>query len=197
MIQTQCIEDAFNRQKNCHHLANRRGNCQEMFRAVLHRKVGEEVHHFTPVDQSQEEHQRGAALLEDVFQAQVRQLPADVQGMSSFSQKTEWYTSTAYGYSKVYTNLPMMEFIVQHNLFDKVKNLWLGRAFAFQHHFVCRHNCSASDNEWMFPIKWVEGSACLCWPADRHDCIEGGTFFVPRTHGVSLAKCFVPRVDLD
>lgn len=91
----------------------------------------------------------------------------------------------------------MMDFVVQHKLMDKVRNLWLGPVFNFSQHFVCRHCYPSGPSEWAFPVRWVEGSSSILWPAVRHDTIEGHTFFLPRTDDVCLAKLFVPLLELD
>lgn len=84
LIQTQCIEDAFNRHKNSHHLSNRSGGNNEIFQAVLRHHVAE-VHGFTQVDQMQEAHRRGASVPKEAYHGSMRQLPDDVKAMSSYS----------------------------------------------------------------------------------------------------------------
>lgn len=198
VMASQVCEDAFNRQKNARKQPNRRGTVQRSMGIIMEQHVADEVHHYTPIEPGNSATLRSAMHVpETAYQSRMKAVPKEYLQIQGHRQKCEWFTTTSHMSCRPHIDLILISFVEKHRLHQQCSNLWLGALMEARHHMVVRHKHGGKWSRWYFPIKCVDNSCCLFWPADMVQLTEDICCWTPATSDVSLTQMCIPVLDLD
>lgn len=185
LVQTQVVEDGFNRMRRVEQKKhNRVSRTSELYKCLVERKVLNVVHHFETIKPREARLTAAPRLPANAYQPKADIWPR-LKEIIGYNQKTSWWSGGPGGHHLPYCDLELAKFVCERNLENIADRAWLGCLLHSERLMVRSVAPDGGRGQWMLSFGNCGGSAAICWPMEA--------VAMP---GVDFVRCYLPvKVD--
>lgn len=164
---TQCVEDAFNRQKTFQSkgYSYHYSRPERSMAAPIVKKVLSQVHHYDEVQPRMAGAFAGKTLSRNCFTPSGKPSGWSASQVAGHRQTPEWHSPGAQNSGLVFADLAVMAEVRAENRWHLLGNAWLGVLVSATHDVLFRR-ADKPNSPWLFGVTSFPKSACVFWPAE-------------------------------
>lgn len=124
LLGSQVIEDGVNRQRRVEQdRRNRRGTARAAFQALIEHHVGDQVHHFKPLEVEAKDFGAQTVLPEKTWRSSIQAQSMSFDDIVSTSSRAPYVTTAPYDYATLFADLHLTTALHKMNRFDELQHL--------------------------------------------------------------------------